>query len=82
MADPFVEMRREMLREYVAAIEASVPADPVPAPEPSMLRIELWSDGTLQIERDTVGGAADLVLFTPDETREIVRYLNRMAVTE
>lgn len=34
----------------------------------------------LQIERDTVGGAADLVLFSADETRQLVRYLERLAI--
>jgi hypothetical protein len=46
------------------------------------LRLALWSDGTLQLERRTVGGAAELVLFTADETRQLVAYLERMAVSE
>lgn len=46
------------------------------------MRIALWSDGTLQIERSTVGGAAALVLLSADETRALVRYLERLAVDE
>lgn len=45
---------------------------------PSGLRIALWSDGTLQVQRD----ADDLVLFTSDETRQLVRYLERIADSE
>jgi hypothetical protein len=39
-------------------------------------RYALWSDGTLQIERDAVGGAAPLVLLTRDEVRQLLQYLN------
>lgn len=43
------------------------------------LRIALWSDGTLQIERPyAVGGAAALMLLCRDETRQLVRYLDRL----
>ena len=42
------------------------------------LRIALWSDGTLQIQRNTVGGAADLVLFSRAETQQIVAYLDKV----
>lgn len=52
----------------------------LPAAAAPGLRIALWSDGVLQIERDTVGGAADLVLFSADETRQLVRYLERLAI--
>lgn len=45
---------------------------------PAGMRIALWSDGVLQIERsNTVGGAAEVVLFSADETRALVRYLDR-----
>lgn len=48
---------------------------------PAGIRIALWSDGTLQIERpDAVGGAAALVLFSADETRALVRYLDRTLI--
>lgn len=35
------------------------------------LRIALWSDGTLQVQR----GSADLVLFTREEVEQLVDYL-------
>lgn len=41
--------------------------------EPQPMRIALWSDGTLEIRRDSL---ADLVLFSRDEARAIVDYLN------
>ena len=43
-------------------------------------RFALWSNGVLQIERDAVGGAAPIVLLSPDETRALVRYLDRMSL--
>lgn len=43
------------------------------------LRIALWSDGTLQIERATVGGGA-LIMLTRDEVRRLVEYLIDPAV--
>lgn len=49
-------------------------AAPVPAP----MRVALWSDGTLQIER----GPDDVVLLTADETKALVRYLDRLATQE
>ncbi len=39
------------------------------------MRCALWSNGVLQIERSTVGGAAEIVLLSPDETRQLVAYL-------
>jgi len=44
-------------------------------PAGAQLRIALWSDGTLQIER-----AAGLVLFTKAEARQIVGYLDSIAL--
>lgn len=38
-------------------------------------RFALWSNGTLQIERSTVGGAADFILLSRDEVRQLVAYL-------
>lgn len=49
------------------------PAAAGPAGE---LRIALWSDGQLQIQRN--GG--DLVVFSRDETRQLVAYLDAIAV--
>lgn len=45
-------------------------------------RCALWSNGVLQIDRTTVGGAAEHVLLSADETRELVRYLDRLRVEE
>ena len=50
----------------------------VGAAAPEGFRCALWSNGVLQIERQTVGGAAELVLLSRDETRELVHYLDRM----
>lgn len=68
----------------VGAMGAGQPAAAGPAGEPSgepgKLRIALWSDGTLQIERKTVGGAAELVLLCRDETRQLVAYLDSISL--
>jgi hypothetical protein len=42
---------------------------------PEGFRCALWSDGALQIVR----GAATLALLSPDETRALVAYLERLA---
>jgi hypothetical protein len=63
---------------------ASAPAAaPTPARPPASrsatsapVRLALWSDGTLQIQRD----AADVVLFTRDEARQIVSYLEAISL--
>lgn len=52
-------------------------ATPNDGTSPQRLRLALWSDGTLEIHRGTTP-----VVFTPDETRAIVRYLERMAESE
>lgn len=44
------------------------------------IRLALWSDGTLQIERKTVGGAAELVLLCRDEVRQIAAFLSDPAM--
>lgn len=67
------------------SVSESKPAAPLTRPaaaSSSEMRIALWSDGVLQIERPAVGGAAELVLLAPDETRALVRYLDRMAIRE
>ena len=46
---------------------------------PQGFRCALWSNGILEVRRETVGGAAELVLFSADEVRHLVRYLERMA---
>lgn len=43
-------------------------------------RFALWSNGTLQIERSTVGGAADFILLSRDEVRQLVEYLSDPAM--
>ena len=45
-----------------------------PKPGPSKLRVALWSDGQLQIQR----GNFELILLAPEETRQLVHYLERM----
>jgi hypothetical protein len=47
-------------------------ADAAPA---EGFRCALWSNGAQQLER----GAATLALLSPDETRALVAYLERMA---
>lgn len=49
------------------------PASAAPAHKP--MRIALWSDGTLEIRRDE----RDLVLFTREEARQIVAYLEAIS---
>ena len=46
---------------------------------PQGFRCALWSNGILEIHRETVGGAADFILLAADEVRHLVRYLERMA---
>jgi len=45
-----------------------------PAAPPKGMRVALWSDGTLQIQR-SVG---DVIVLTVDETRLLVKYLERL----
>lgn len=92
-------------REYLAAIERTIPPDPAtipPAPRPRSsktvekpeveevlvggagpatraapsLRIALWSDGVLHIQRP--GGHA--VQFSRDETQQLVGYLKAISL--
>ena len=64
-------------RQTAYCVTTPAPRAIAPAPE---FRVALWSDGTLQIERQAVGGALDLVLLCADEVRALVKYLERMAV--
>lgn len=57
---------------------AGQPAAAGPAGEG--FRFALWSNGTLQIERSTVGGAADFILLSRDEVRQLVEYLSDPAM--
>jgi len=54
-----------------------VPPEPeaAPAVPPKGMRVALWSDGSLQIQR----ACGDLIALTTEETRHLVRYLERMA---
>lgn len=61
---------------------ARSPENDVTAGETAPIRIALWSDGELHIERDTGRGAAEVVLLSAGETRALVRYLDRMVVRE
>lgn len=47
--------------------------------EPRVMRTALWSDGSLEIRRGTASRTVDLLILTADETRALVRYLERMA---
>ena len=47
--------------------------------EPRAMRTALWSDGSLEIRRGTASRTVDLLILTADETRALVRYLERMA---
>lgn len=51
---------------------AAAPAADLP------LRIALWSDGSLELRR----GSSLMTLLLPEETRALVRYLERLAVAE
>ena len=55
---------------------AHVELTPVVSPgkPPKGMRVALWSDGQLQIQRSL----GDVILFTVDETRHLVRYLERL----
>ena len=64
------------IQRVVPANGAQVTANTAPA---AALRISLWSDGVLQIQRGA--DLDDVVLFTADETRALVKYLERMAET-
>ncbi len=44
-------------------------------PAPKGMRIALWSDGQMQIQRN----ADEMILFSVEETRLLVRYLERLA---
>lgn len=47
------------------------------------LRIALWSDGELQIMRGPgKDGVVEMLFFSAEETRQLVHYLDRMAVDE
>lgn len=52
----------------------------VGAAAPEGFRCALWSNGTLQIERSTVAGAAELVLLSREETRQLVAYLDSICL--
>lgn len=56
---------------------AGQPADAGPA---DGFRCALWSNGVLQIERQTVGGAAELVLLSREETLALVAYLDAISL--
>jgi hypothetical protein len=81
-----------IVQRVVPAVQEPIPeAPPVTAPQPRAkqaraitaeasttpqpIRIALWSDGQLHIRR----AGADLIVLSKDETRELVRYLGRMA---
>lgn len=50
---------------------------------PPPMRIALWSDGVLQVMRAPgPDGVAELVFFSAEETRQLVQYLDRMAIDE
>jgi hypothetical protein len=46
-------------------------------PEPGPARFALWSDGTLEIRR-----GSDITTLSTDETRQLLRYLERLAMEE
>ena len=65
-------------RDAAPALGAAPAFTPAAAGPARNMRCALWSNGVLQIERDTVGGAAELVLLTCEETRQLLEYLDRM----
>lgn len=70
---PQVEPAPEHKPEPTAVVVAP-PASAASAHKP--MRIALWSDGTLEIRRDEL----DLVLFTREEARQIVAYLEAISL--
>lgn len=71
---------RPSLSDLAAQATARHQVAPAPSAHPretSALRIALWSDGTLQIQR----AADDVLLFSVEEARQLVAYLERMAET-
>lgn len=62
--------------EHEQQADKPAPSIAVAKPEVRALRIALWSDGTLEIHR----GADDVVLFTRDEARQVVGYLDSIAL--
>jgi hypothetical protein len=52
----------------------SVLRGPFPVPSPTKLRIALWSDGALVIER----GDTLVASLTADETRHLIKYLDKV----
>lgn len=88
---PVVKLSARSIFDQAAALEHTSPRrslNPEPAlsqcastrkpPALQSLRVALWSDGTLELNR----GPDDVVLLTVDETRQLVAYLDRMAVAE
>jgi hypothetical protein len=69
---------RPDLAGYVAAIDERHPPDQ--AADEQGMRIALWSNGVLEVRRSTVGGAVELVLFSADETRQLLHYLECVAL--
>jgi hypothetical protein len=66
----------DMRSPRVGATGAGQPADAGPA---GGLRIALWSDGTLQINRaPAADGAVRVLQFNEAETRQLVAYLDRV----
>jgi hypothetical protein len=61
--------------DVVQHMAARTPRLRAVAPALAALRIALWSDGTLQIER---GAGQPAVSFNREETRAIVRYLDQV----
>lgn len=54
---------------------------PVFLPRAGATQFALWSTGALQINRpNAVGGASEIVLLSPDETRQLVRYLDSISL--
>lgn len=54
------------------------PASSIEPPTPAKMRFAIWSDGQLDIHRQ-VGELVEKLSLRIDETRELVRYLDRMA---
>lgn len=61
---------------YGAIPDGSTPKPALTPPAP--MRFALWSDGTLQVE----SGGQLYATFSPDETRALVRYLDKVLVGE
>lgn len=77
-AGPVDPVGAEEMADAVSASSAAAPAPADDNREPEPFICALWSDGRLQLHR----GDAELALLSADETRALLRYLDRITDAE